>query len=70
MQTELYNLTAIDAAGNVVASADGLSHRHATILQEMYRTHRNVKSVQIYNAEMIKQQTDPRHNQSAFKGGR
>ena len=48
MQTELYNLTATDAAGNVIASADGLSHRHATILQEMYRTHRNVKSVQMY----------------------
>ena len=48
MQIELYNLTAADAAGNVIASADGLSHRHATILQEMYRTHRNVKSVQIY----------------------
>ena len=51
MQTELYNLTATDAAGNVIASADGLSHRHATILQEMYKTHRNVKSVQIYNSE-------------------
>ena len=23
-----------------------------------------------YKAEMIKQQTNPRHNQSAFKGGR
>tara|TARA_Y200000002_G_scaffold349914_1_gene326916 strand:+ start:676 stop:834 length:159 start_codon:yes stop_codon:yes gene_type:complete len=23
-----------------------------------------------YKTEMIKQQTDPRHNQSAFKGGR